>query len=136
MFDYSHASLLVLQNDLMELWSLMHFLMPHIFHSHAQFQDWFSNPLTGMVEGAAAVNAALVSRLHAVLRPFMLRRLKLVLPPFGARAPHHDSMCHWYSVRTLMFTAVLSVCVVASAGASTALDLHYKFYHYSHHQHQ
>jgi SNF2 family DNA or RNA helicase len=70
----------VLQNDLMELWSLMHFLMPHIFHSHAQFQGWFSNPLTGMVEGAAAVNSALVSRLHAVLRPFMLRRLKQVPP--------------------------------------------------------
>jgi SNF2 family DNA or RNA helicase len=71
----------VVQNDLMELWSLMHFLMPHIFHSHAQFQGWFSNPLTGMVEGAAAVNSALVSRLHAVLRPFMLRRLKQVLFP-------------------------------------------------------
>lgn len=67
-----------MQNDLMELWSLMHFLMPHIFHSHAQFQDWFSNPLTGMVEGAAAVSTALVARLHAVLRPFMLRRLKQV----------------------------------------------------------
>jgi SNF2 family DNA or RNA helicase len=25
-----------LQNDLMELWSLMHFLMPHVFHSHDQ----------------------------------------------------------------------------------------------------
>ena len=64
----------------MELWSLMHFLMPHIFHSHAAFQDWFSNPLTGMVEGAAAVNAALVGRLHAVLRPFVLRRMKHVRP--------------------------------------------------------
>ena len=40
-----------MQNDLMELWSLMHFLMPHVFASHAQFRDWFSNPLTGMVEG-------------------------------------------------------------------------------------
>lgn len=67
-----------LQNDLMELWSLLHFLMPHVFRSHAQFQGWFSNPLTGMVEGAAAVNAALVARLHAVLRPFVLRRLKSV----------------------------------------------------------
>lgn len=56
----------------------MHFLMPHIFHSHAAFQDWFSNPLTGMVEGASAVNSALVGRLHAVLRPFVLRRMKQV----------------------------------------------------------
>ena len=27
-----------LQNNLMELWSLMHFLMPHIFQSHLQFK--------------------------------------------------------------------------------------------------
>ena len=65
-----------LQNDLMELWSLLHFLMPHVFASHASFRDWFSQPLTAAVEGAAAVNAALVARLHAVLRPFLLRRLK------------------------------------------------------------
>lgn len=45
-----------LQNDLMELWSLMHFLMPQVFASHAQFKDWFHNPLTGMVEGQEAVN--------------------------------------------------------------------------------
>ena len=65
-----------LQNDLMELWSLMHFLMPQVFASHAQFKDWFSNPLTGMVEGSADYNRAVVERLHAVLRPFLLRRLK------------------------------------------------------------
>jgi len=65
-----------LQNDLMELWSLMHFLMPQVFSSHDQFRDWFSNPLTGMVEGDASVNRDLVGRLHGVLRPFLLRRLK------------------------------------------------------------
>ena len=32
----------------MELWSLMHFLMPALFASHADFKDWFSNPLNGM----------------------------------------------------------------------------------------
>ena len=45
-----------LQNDLMELWSLMHFLMPQVFASHAQFKDWFSNPLTSMVDGSEVVN--------------------------------------------------------------------------------
>lgn len=40
----------------MELWSLMHFLMPQIFASHAQFKDWFNNPLVGMVEGQQDVN--------------------------------------------------------------------------------
>ncbi|XP_020576990.1 protein PHOTOPERIOD-INDEPENDENT EARLY FLOWERING 1 isoform X2 [Phalaenopsis equestris] len=65
-----------LQNDLMELWSLMHFLMPHIFQSHQEFKDWFSNPISGMVEGQEKVNREVVDRLHNVLRPFILRRLK------------------------------------------------------------
>ncbi|KAJ0503173.1 putative DNA helicase chromatin remodeling SNF2 family [Helianthus annuus] len=65
-----------LQNDLMELWSLMHFLMPHIFQSHQEFKAWFSNPISGMVEGQEKVNKEVVDRLHNVLRPFILRRLK------------------------------------------------------------
>ncbi|KAJ9153312.1 hypothetical protein P3X46_026762 [Hevea brasiliensis] len=65
-----------LQNDLMELWSLMHFLMPHIFQSHQEFKDWFCNPISGMVEGQEKVNKEVVDRLHNVLRPFLLRRLK------------------------------------------------------------
>ncbi|KAL6633748.1 hypothetical protein ACP70R_026419 [Stipagrostis hirtigluma subsp. patula] len=65
-----------LQNDLMELWSLMHFLMPHVFQSHQEFKDWFCNPITGMVEGQDKVNREVIDRLHNVLRPFILRRLK------------------------------------------------------------
>ena len=65
-----------LQNNLMELWSLMHFLMPHIFRSRKEFSYWFSNPLTGMVEGNRSVNNELISRLHGIMRPFLLRRLK------------------------------------------------------------
>ena len=65
-----------LQNNLMELWSLMHFLMPNVFESHRNFKEWFSNPLTGMVEGSAEYNDGLIKRLHKVLRPFLLRRLK------------------------------------------------------------
>ncbi len=65
-----------LQNNLMELWSLMHFLMPNVFQSHRNFKEWFSNPLTGMVEDTQEYNEGLVRRLHKVLRPFLLRRLK------------------------------------------------------------
>ncbi|CAM9514029.1 unnamed protein product, partial [Chrysoparadoxa australica] len=65
-----------LQNNLMELWSLMHFLMPHIFRSRREFSYWFSNPLSSMVEGSRNVNSDLISRLHSIMRPFLLRRLK------------------------------------------------------------
>ncbi|XP_041938054.1 helicase SRCAP isoform X2 [Alosa sapidissima] len=77
----SHRRLLLtgtpLQNSLMELWSLMHFLMPHVFQSHREFKEWFSNPLTGMIEGSQEYNEGLVKRLHKVLRPFLLRRVKV-----------------------------------------------------------
>ncbi|CAJ0570577.1 unnamed protein product, partial [Mesorhabditis spiculigera] len=65
-----------LQNNLMELWSLMHFLMPEVFASHDAFKEWFSNPLNDMVEGNVEYNDELVNRLHKILRPFILRRLK------------------------------------------------------------
>ncbi|XP_069739174.1 helicase SRCAP-like, partial [Phaenicophaeus curvirostris] len=66
-----------LQNSLMELWSLMHFLMPRVFQSHREFKEWFANPLAGMIEGSQEYNEGLVKRLHKVLRPFLLRRLKV-----------------------------------------------------------
>lgn len=55
-----------LQNDLMELWSLMHFLMPYVFSSHREFKEWFSNPMTGMIEGNMEYNETLITRLHKV----------------------------------------------------------------------
>jgi len=78
-FDAKYRLLLTgtpLQNDLMELWALLHFLMPHVFSSYEQFSEWFSMPLTGMVEGQSSVNTQIVQRLHKVLRPFLLRRIK------------------------------------------------------------
>ncbi|XP_047938519.1 protein PHOTOPERIOD-INDEPENDENT EARLY FLOWERING 1 isoform X2 [Salvia hispanica] len=44
--------------------------------SHQEFKDWFSNPISVMVEGQEKVNKEVVDRLHNVLRPFLLRRLK------------------------------------------------------------
>ena len=78
-FHSQHRVLLTgtpLQNSLMELWSLMHFLMPTIFESHDEFKEWFSNPMTGMVEGQEGVDRRVIQRLHGILRPFILRRLK------------------------------------------------------------
>ena len=59
-FKTSHR---VYFSSLMELWSLMHFLMPHIFASHREFKEWFANPLSGMVEGSHEYNEKLVRAL-------------------------------------------------------------------------
>lgn len=65
-----------LQNNLMELWSLLHFLMPHIFRDRKEFSYWFSNPMDQIIEGNVSRNDDLISRLHGIIRPFVLRRFK------------------------------------------------------------
>ncbi|XP_064649340.1 helicase domino-like isoform X3 [Lineus longissimus] len=82
-----------LQNHLMELWSLMHFLMPHVFQSHRDFKEWFSNPLSGMVEGSQEYNESIIRRLHKVLRPFLLRRLKVDVEKQMPKKYEHVVMC-------------------------------------------
>lgn len=58
-----------LQNNLHELWALLNFLLPDVFNSSDDFDSWFNtNSCLGDKE--------LVERLHIVLRPFLLRRIK------------------------------------------------------------
>ena len=40
--------------------------MPTVFSSHTDFKEWFSNPLTGMVEGSQEYNESIIKRLHQV----------------------------------------------------------------------
>uniref|UniRef100_A0A0K8SA08 Helicase domino n=2 Tax=Lygus hesperus TaxID=30085 RepID=A0A0K8SA08_LYGHE len=82
-----------LQNNLMELWSLMHFLMPNVFESHREFKEWFSNPVTGMIEGSSEYNENIIKRLHKVLRPFLLRRLKSEVETQMPKKYEHVVMC-------------------------------------------
>lgn len=65
-----------LQNNLLELWSLLHFLMPTVFSSRDDFKEWFNNPITNLIENNGDFNSLVVQKLHKVLRPFILRRLK------------------------------------------------------------
>lgn len=60
----------------MELWSLLHFLMPYIFRSRKEFSYWFSNPMNNIIEGNTDRNDDVIKRLHGIIRPFILRRLK------------------------------------------------------------
>ncbi|CAI9732152.1 probable global transcription activator SNF2L2 isoform X1 [Octopus vulgaris] len=68
-----------LQNKLPELWALLNFLLPSIFKSCITFEQWFNAPfaMTGeKVELNQEETLLIIRRLHKVLRPFLLRRLK------------------------------------------------------------
>ncbi|GAA5965649.1 hypothetical protein JCM21900_003048 [Sporobolomyces salmonicolor] len=91
-----------LQNNLHELWALLNFLLPDVFSDVADFDAWFERqaPAAEGEEAAAAVEGAegdaaaapnpaddaaakdeasnkVVKQLHSVLRPFLLRRVKM-----------------------------------------------------------
>ncbi|RLM87726.1 ATP-dependent DNA helicase DDM1-like [Panicum miliaceum] len=69
-----------LQNNLAELWSLLNFILPDIFSSHQEFESWFDFSGKGNEEKQEETEEKrrvhVVSKLHAILRPFLLRRMK------------------------------------------------------------
>ncbi|KAL7558628.1 hypothetical protein ACA910_019459 [Epithemia clementina (nom. ined.)] len=60
-----------LQNNLHELWALLNYLLPDIFSSSEQFDEWFDLEVDD-----EEAKKTMISQLHKILRPFMLRRLK------------------------------------------------------------
>eukprot|EP00978_Attheya_sp_CCMP212_P047033 scaffold421190_cov50-Attheya_sp.AAC.2 len=81
-----------LQNNLPELWALLNFLLPSIFSSADTFDQWFNKPFAQFGSASAVGTPAgeedadnmlsneermlIIHRLHELLRPFMLRRVK------------------------------------------------------------
>ncbi|KAJ1660274.1 ATP-dependent DNA helicase Snf21, partial [Coemansia sp. RSA 25] len=70
-----------LQNNLPELWALLNFVLPNIFSSAQSFDEWFNAPFANAggqdrIELNEEEQLLVIKRLHKVLRPFLLRRLK------------------------------------------------------------
>lgn len=93
-YQSAHRLLLTgtpLQNDLSELWALLNFLLPKIFQSCEEFKKWFDKPIAKMqstngkqikdeekkaFQLTEEEQLVIINRLHQVLRPFLLRRVK------------------------------------------------------------
>jgi SNF2 family DNA or RNA helicase len=76
-----------LQNNLPELWALLNFLLPSIFNSVESFDQWFNRPFAQFGSSSTSDESTdemltneermlIIHRLHELLRPFMLRRIK------------------------------------------------------------
>lgn len=71
-FKVEHRLLITgtpLQNNLHELWALLNFLLPEVFTDSEDFDAWFN-----VDEEKGQENV--IKKLHTILRPFLLRRLK------------------------------------------------------------
>jgi ATP-dependent DNA helicase len=74
-----------IQNTLDELWSLLNFVNPQIFDDLSVFQSWFGFKDIGQKTQRASTEEDIVleerknqtvTKLHEILRPFLLRRVK------------------------------------------------------------
>ncbi|KAJ6107779.1 Helicase C-terminal [Penicillium sp. IBT 18751x] len=65
-----------IQNNMQELWALLHFIMPTLFDSHDEFSEWFSKDIESHAQSNTKLNEDQLKRLHMILKPFMLRRVK------------------------------------------------------------
>jgi len=99
-----------LQNDLIELWSLLNLLLPDVFDDKTIFEKWFGNDVGNGGSGNSADDwlakekrVVVIHRLHQILEPFMLRRqvedVESKLPPkvaYTVRVPMsgHQSMVY------------------------------------------
>jgi len=79
-----------IQNTLEELWSLLNFVNPQIFDDLSVFQSWFGFRNIGKETSVDDIlneeeKEKIVSKLHEILRPFLMRRLKkdvlIEMPP-------------------------------------------------------
>lgn len=70
-----------LQNNLKELWSLLHFLLPNIFTDWEAFESWFDFSDLEDEKGTQEfigdrMKQDLVKKIHLILQPMLLRRIK------------------------------------------------------------
>ncbi|KAL2349508.1 hypothetical protein Fmac_003508 [Flemingia macrophylla] len=116
-----------IQNSLQELWSLLNFLLPNIFNSVQNFEDWFNAPFADRVDVSLTDEEQLlvIRRLHQVIRPFILRRKKDEVEKFLPSKSQVILKCDlsaWQKVYYQQVTGVGRVGLHNGSGKSKSLQ--------------
>lgn len=109
-----------LQNKLPELWALLNFLLPSIFKSCSTFEQWFNAPFatTGeKVELNEEETILIIRRLHKVLRPFLLRRLKKEVESQLPDKVEYIIKCEMSSLQRVLYRHMQSKGVLLTDGS-------------------
>jgi ATP-dependent DNA helicase len=101
-----------LQNNLTELWSLLHFLLPTVFDKLSTFESWFD--FSGLKDKASYEQLLteerqqyLVKSLHAVLKPFLLRRVKMDVESLMPKKREYVLFAPLSSMQRELYQAIL-----------------------------
>merc|ERR1719419_242420 len=109
-----------LQNKLPELWALLNFLLPSIFKSCSTFEQWFNAPfaMTGeKVELNDEESLLIIRRLHKVLRPFLLRRLKKEVESQLPDKVEHVIQCDMSALQKFLYSHMQEHGLVLTDGS-------------------
>lgn len=109
------------QNSMQELWALLHFIMPSLFDNHDEFSEWFSRDIEANAENKGALNEHQLRRLHTILKPFMLRRVKKNVQNQLGEKVEVDLLCDMSSRQRMMYNALkerVSITELVRAGAA------------------
>lgn len=110
-----------LQNNLTELWALLNFLLPTIFNSSESFDQWFSQPFASYAgdqkqEMGEEETLLIINRLHQVLRPFVLRRLKKEVESQLPDKVEHILRCELSAWQKCLYSHVREHGIIATEG--------------------
>lgn len=102
-----------LQNSLPELWAILNFALPTIFKSVKSFDEWFNTPFANTggqdkMELTEEEQLLLIRRLHKVLRPFLLRRLKKDVEKDLPDKTERVIKCNFSSLQAKLYTQLLT----------------------------
>lgn len=61
-----------IQNSMAELWALLHFIMPTLFDSHDEFNEWFSKDIESHAENKTGIDESkYLLRMHVTCTIYM-----------------------------------------------------------------
>ncbi|KAL7054112.1 hypothetical protein AAHC03_026546 [Spirometra sp. Aus1] len=109
-----------LQNKLPELWALLNFLLPTIFDSCNTFEQWFNAPFAATgekVELNHEETLLIIRRLHKVLRPFLLRRLKKEVESQLPEKVEYVIKCDMSALQRVLYSYMQSKGVILTDGS-------------------
>ena len=95
-----------IQNSMSELWALLHFIMPNLFDSHEQFQDWFSKDIEAHSQDKGELNQEQLKRLHKILKPFMLRRVKKDVEHEIGPKVEYEILCYMTEKQKVLYNSI------------------------------
>ena len=118
-----------LQNNLPELWALLNFVLPTIFKSVKSFDEWFNTPFANTggqdkMELTEEEQLLVIRRLHKVLRPFLLRRLKKDVEKDLPDKQERVIKCRFSALQTKLYMQLMThnkLAVTDGKGGKTSM---------------